>query len=487
MDDASRARVTYDLLREVAKYLDEKELANLAAANQDLSEPLSRLALKRALTRPPFVENSNDEYQVVELEYCPKPLVHAIEYGDVQLLSRAFNLLDILYPQGWIWWHLYGSGVDALLELAAERNLVSLQFLLTRFPLLPSSSQQETGSESEFEREFSVPDNSLYSEGTGSSSTGVIVDMRNGNLVRVALQSGRYDCASFLLRLEPPLFPRGFELGMHRVCYTSATTLQFLINHGAHVSDETLHRVAAMDNLPDTRVFDILVQSCGLDVNSSRSSTEEWLTPLSIACDGLQSANIDALLRLGAEPNGDTWVRRDPFLLTEFHYTSPNPILTLLFTHFWDTTHWKHYQRLGRKFIRSLQSLLRHGASVSMPMEGGSILEVFVLRIWKCICHEVMNRPGFTLPECPDHPDDVNPGVQSMLLALNDVTVSPWDEVCQIISDVDPGWREIVEQAPGKAQLVKILRHYQERYRDLPRPDITWWRSQTHLPDRFRY
>ncbi|KAI1166331.1 hypothetical protein F5B18DRAFT_74333 [Nemania serpens] len=489
MDDAARTRATYDVLLEVAKYLDEKDLANLAAASQALNAPLSRLALKLGLTRVLSTQDPDEVTdQIIDVhdtDQYPKPLTHAIENGDIHLLSRAFNLLDSLHAQGWTWWQLYGRGVAALLILAAGHNLESLQYLVRKFPLLPSSSIMPPESESE----LSVFDNSFYSSGIGSYRSGILADMKNEALVLVALRSDRYDCASFLLGLEPPLFPGGFQLGIYDTCYSSATTLQFLIDHGSYIGPGTLHRVASMEDLPDVRVFDILVQSIGIDVNKPCLAIEGMTTPLFAACDCLQPINVEALLRLGAEPNepnGSLWIRKAPYMVSAFHYTSPNPILTLLFTQFWDMVRWNNYQDIGRRFIKCLQSLLRYGARISVPLQDGNILEVLVLRLWKCICHELMNRPEFVLPVCPDDPDDIEQGVQSMLLALNEVSVSPWDELCQIIYDADPTWRGIAGQTTtGKMQLVKVLRHYQERYRDLPGPARLKGRSHLFLPDRF--
>ncbi|KAI1199615.1 hypothetical protein F5X97DRAFT_119594 [Nemania serpens] len=497
MADPTRTRVPYDLLLLVAKFLGEGDLAHLAAVNQDLSKPVSRLAFKLALAPVVFspgrrsVRYACYYYKGRRVSSYPKPFTYAVENGDVELLSRAFNHLDSSYPQGWSWWQLYGIGVGELLSLAAAHNLESLQYLVGKFPLLRGSSIPTSTLSAEFEDQLPVLDNSIYSSRIGFYVSGMLADMRNEGLVVSALTGGKYDCASFLLGYQPPLFPRGFQVGMHRVCYASATTLQFLIDHGAHVGSEVLYPVAAMDNLPDARVFDILVQR-SRGVNSPPAATEgsrmsEVSTPLHTACKYLQPTNVEALLRLGAEPNGfngNAWIRKSRWIMASYNYSSPNPILALLFSHLWDMVSWNDYQSIGRKFVQCLQLLLRYGGRISVPLQDGNILEVLVLRLWKCICHEVMNRPDFALPACPDHPDDIGEEVQAMLLTLNDVTVSPWDEVCRIVSDADPTWRGIAGQTPGK-QLVKVLRHYQERHRDLPGPAQWRGRSPLILPDRF--
>lgn len=349
-----------------------------------------------------------------------------------------------------------------------------------------------------------------------NSHAPALVNIRNSELVKTALEAGRYDCASFLLNYQPSLFPNGFPLRGDPICYSSATMLAFLADHGANLGANPLHDVAALASLPDTRVFDVLVQR-GFNVDAPLESFRHspmglMFTPLQEACRHLQPGSVEALLRLGANPNGITssfWIKKVP-LMTSFHYFTPSPILTLLFSSRWDLTVWDFaftngivtvrnpttFEDFGRRFINCFQSLVRYGATTSMPLLHGSFLEVLLLRIWRILYKQITRQPNFVLPNSPNKPNDLNQGVRSLLCAINNVNVSPWDHVCQVVSEhlasgtmnlrhSNPMWSRNVGQTRGKERLIRLLVDYQARFGDLPGPAQLQDSFLFELPDRY--
>ncbi|KAI0871409.1 hypothetical protein GGS24DRAFT_471604 [Hypoxylon argillaceum] len=464
-----RPTPSVDVLLLIAKEFDDDEdILNFSLVREAVYEPVSRWAFKKALTATPF-------------DHELRPVTYAIDHGDIPLLTRCLDFLDSAYPQGWKWSQFYNGGVARVLHQAAAHNLKSLQFLVGRYPLWPPSDEESVPSK--------VLDHGFYTYHMWYHKA--MADNKNWALVISALESGLYDCASFLLRgYHPPLFPQMFPLRGHPICYASAATLQFLINHGADLGRDALCSVAGMAGLADAHVFDILVQR-GYRIDAPRfgfagTPMGEVLTPLYFACNSSEPTNVEALLRLGANPNGiapNPWIRKSVFL-GEFSYFSPNPILTLVVSSQWDLTAWDDEKPW--KFIQCLRLLLRYGATVSVPLHNGTLLEALVLRMWKFICVILLLQYGVrgdTLPDCPDKPYDRQQGVQSLLLALSSANLSPWDEVYQLVSDVDSTWPRNVEQP--SAQLIQLFRDYQEKYGDLPGPTHLRRARLLFLPSRF--
>ncbi|KAJ8129483.1 hypothetical protein O1611_g4147 [Lasiodiplodia mahajangana] len=392
-------------------------------------------------------------------------LTQAVWDGDIQLLSRFIDFLDSKHPEGWSWSQYYPDGVGRILSLAAACNLKSLQYLVKRYPLWPGSSEDAAPQ--------SVLDHGFYSLGNVRYAA-AFADLKNGELVMSALVGGRYDCASFLLRqYRPPLFKGGFLLRGNLVCYASAPILQFLLDHGACLGVDPLHHVASLAGLPDVLVFDAIVQR-GFGVDSPRHAFEdspvgEVLTPLHAACDSLQPANVEALLRLGANSNGisqSTWIRKVP-LMTEFQYYSPHPILALLFSSQWDIMARDDYHPIAQRFLKCFQSLLRYGARTVIQLDNGSTLEILVHRIWRILYQSF----------------DQNQGVQSLFFFLENLSLPPSDEVCLMVSAVDPT-REGRDDGQESLLLIQLFRDYQEKYGDLPGPAQLRGSDLLFLPDR---
>ncbi|KAI1131189.1 hypothetical protein F5Y10DRAFT_287415 [Nemania abortiva] len=466
MDRRPTVTLPYDILYLLAQEVPLGDLLNLALMRKDLWEPFYRIAFKRALTETPFDRDL-------------PPLTHAIKKGDIQLLSRCIDFLDSRHPNGWNWSQFYVEGVGRILVLAATYNLESLRYLVGKYPLWPGSSEDQPPQ--------SVLDHGLYSY-RNARYTASLVHIKNRQLVIGALKRERYDCASFLLRHQPPLFAGGFPLSGTPTCYSSATTLRFLIDHNAFLGVNPLHIAASLADLPDDQVFDVLVErGFGVDSPShsyEHSSLREAMTPLNAACGSLQPTKVEALLRLGANPNGvarSIWIKKVPFT-TELQHYSPNPILTLLFSNRWDLVAPSDYDHMSHGFTQCLQSLLRRGARTSIRLGNGSVLEVLVLRMWKVLCKQIMRRNP-ELPQAPDQPFDKNQGVQSLLLALSSISLSPWDEVYRMVSAVDS--TRGANTGQGSAQLVQLFRDYQEKYGDLPGPAQLRGSVLLILPDRF--
>ncbi|KAI0459972.1 hypothetical protein F5B21DRAFT_454845 [Xylaria acuta] len=463
-------RLSLDLLLRVADHLGDRDLLNLGTTQQVLSEPLTRRAFIVALTDQPFNHNL-------------KPVTYAIQNGDIQLLSKVVGFFDAMWPAGWKWSRFYTDGVGRLLRLAAAHNLESLQYLLHKYPLMLGGLVPPNLVPA------SVLEHGFYSVGNWHAPA--VVNIRNWELVIEALKRGKYDCASFLFNYQPPLFPNGFPVRANAICYSSATTLDFLLDHGANLGADPLHHVAALVDIPDTQVFDLLVQR-GFGVDSPRetlrdSPTGLMFTPLCEACRSFQPRNVEALLRLGANPNGITGsysIKKAP-LMGGFQYFSPSPILTLLLSPRWGLQVRANLEDFGRALIDCFQSLLHYGATTSMPLLNGDLLEILLLRVWRTLYRQIMNQMNSVLPECPDKPHDLNQGVQSLLLALGRVDVSPWDHVCQAISDMIPTWSGNARQARGKERLIRLLNDYQDKFGDLLGPAQLQESYLFKLPDRY--
>ncbi|KAI1178448.1 hypothetical protein F4777DRAFT_537690 [Nemania sp. FL0916] len=468
---AADPAVSYDVLLNIAEYLRETDLLNLAVTQRILTRPLTERAFRISLTEVPIDGNQ-------------RPITWAIKNGDIDLLNRALRYLDAHYPNGWKWSQFYHREVGALLSLAAGYSLRSLQHLVQMYPLWPQGNADVPDA---------VREHRFYHYGINDFASN-LVGMRNRELVHAALERERHDCALFLMRqYQPLLFPDGFPLRANPICFASTANLQFLIDNGASIGDDALHEVAAFPNLADPGVMDILVQR-GYGVDSLRSIPSntpagQIKTPLNAACSAMQPTNVAALLRLGANPNG---TRNAPSVMrtafaNSFIHSSPNPILTLLFSRQWRVRRVDIYRTVSQRFFECLQHLVRHGATLFVPLQMGNLLEVLVLRMWMTLGDHVLSElrsKQSAPPSVPDRPEDNNTGVQSLLRALEDFDVSPWDDIYRYvanITDPQPGG-----QSRGKAELLQHLRDYQALNGDLPGIPQLSVPHMMLLPDRFR-
>ncbi|KAI1753593.1 hypothetical protein F4782DRAFT_496935 [Xylaria castorea] len=469
--------LSLDLLLSIANHLGARDLLHLGATQQSLKQPLTHRAFKVALTGVPF-------------DHDLQPVTYAIKNGDIQLFSKTVGLLDSTFPAGWDWPRFYGKGVGRLLTLAAAHNLESLQHLVQKYPLIPGPSH-EVPVQADLVP-APVPGLGFYV--VGNSHSPAIRNIRNWELVIEALKRDRYDSASFLLNYQPPLFPNGFPLNAHPACFSSLTTLNFLIDHGADLGVNPLHYIAETDPR-DPQVFDILVER-GLGIDSPLETFRHSpigliFTPLNKACQFAQPRSVEALLRLGANPNGTT----SSFFISQvsswngFHYSSPLPILTLLLSSRWDpgVLFGVGLQDIGRRLIDCFQLLIHYGATTSIPLLNDAFIEIVMLRIWRCLFRQIITQLNFVFPEVPDKPQDLNQGVQSILVALNHVDVSPWDNVCQVFSDLIPipMWSSDAGQTRGKERLIRLLSDYQNKYGDLPGQLQLGQSVLLELPDRY--
>ncbi|KAI0552131.1 hypothetical protein F4679DRAFT_592628 [Xylaria curta] len=456
--------LSLDVLLDVSSHLGARDLLNLGATQQALKQLFTHRAFIAALTRVPFDQDL-------------KPVTYALQNGDIQLLSKTVGVLDALFPEGWQWSKFYAKGVGRLLTFAAAHNLLSLQYLVQQYPLIPGPRGPVVQA-----NQVPAPAHDFYS--VGGSHAPSMVSIRNWELVIEALKKDRYDCASFLLNYQPSLFPDGFMLRAHPTCYSSHTTLNFLLNHGANPGVNPLHYLAETDPR-DPQVFDVLAQR-GFGIDSPpetlRHLPNMWSTstPLQRACQFLQPRSVEALLRLGANPNGVAsrfFIHRVSFM-GSYQYSSPHPILTLLLSTQWVSAG----SSFGSRLIDCFQLLLHYGATTSIPLLNGDLLEILMLRIWRVLYTQATRGSNFVLTQVPDRPGDLNQGVQSFLFALNEMDVSPWDHVCQVFSDILHGDAGLPR---GKERLIQLLGDYQNKFGDLPGPAQLQQSSLLILPDRY--
>ncbi|KAI0977037.1 hypothetical protein F4678DRAFT_367 [Xylaria arbuscula] len=164
-----------------------------------------------------------------------------------------------------------------------------------------------------------------------------------------------------------------------------------------------------------------------------------------------------------------------------FRYFSPNPMLMLLFSSRWDLTPSSDPLTLGQNFIQCFQSFLRHGSMI--PLLNDVFLDIFLFKVWKVVCTQILKRTS--IPDCPDHPKDLNRGVRSLLSAIRDANIAPWGEACQVVSNGNPIWRGKAKQTNGKERLIKFLCDYQDEYGDLPGPGKLARPFHCTVPERY--
>ncbi|KAI1365851.1 hypothetical protein F5Y08DRAFT_164430 [Xylaria arbuscula] len=301
----------FDLFFSLAPYLSVKPLLVLARTQQALTEPLTTVALKRALTIP----TSGD----------PNPITYAIKHDNMPLLTRSFATLEHLYPQGWQWTGLYRAGALAIFDLAAANSLAALQFLSHKHPLLPASW---IGNVSPASLEYG-----LYASATGDSRfSASLASVLNRGLVETALNEGKYDCAAYLLvNHTPPLFPDGFRIIGDATYFGSGITLEFLLAHNAILPQHPLHLAVTSGGISDPRIIDILLQN-GCRIDDTRGSHSPVFTPLTLACELFQPNSVRNLLRAGARVNGidNTLGIKKLSTIHGFQYFCPNPATTLV-------------------------------------------------------------------------------------------------------------------------------------------------------------
>ena len=297
------------------------------------------------------------------------------------------------------------------------------------------------------------------------------------------------------------MFPDGFKPNGDLLYFSSSINLEFLVSHNADLGVDALQNAIDAGDHADPRVLDILLQ-VGFKVDAPRHSVANYLigpitTPLVMACERLQPSNVKNLLRAGAKPNGisDSYEITKVPMFGMFRYESPNPILVILLSERWFSLPtfppidpWE----IGERFILCFQSLNRHGALIPPHF-----LEILLFKIWLLICRRMITKDGFVLPNCDNHPKHQNLGVRSLLKALEGADITPFDRVCQVVSDSNPAsfqmdlsgtvidWKEKAQQINGKARLLKFLCEYQDHYNDLPGPAQVQRQSTWVIPDRY--
>jgi len=465
----------YHLILRVGKCLKGQGLINFLATTRNLTQDLVRYSLGASLTKTPFNEDL-------------PPVTHAIKTGNTELFAEALQYINLYYPQGWTWFRFYNLGVSELLKLAAAHNLESLQYLIQLYPLRPGL--EETNTDKVLIEDFYT----LQPSATPVQHEPAWVDYRNQELLDVALLAGKLDCVSFLLRgHEPPLFPSGLSV-LRDMYLTSADTLEFLLDNGAQFPPIALHIFATLGYLPDPRIFDVSVQhGIGIDSlpqNCTSTFLRQAYTPLLAACYVGQPTAVEALLRLGAKPDGlqRPWIRPassidgldDVSPSSTLDFYSPNPILALLFSH-------QPFQvemeiaAVGRKLLSCFDLLVRFGAS--LPTLDDDMCRILLRRIWTLVCCQTFERltaaqrcptlhslNQYMSPDVSGQLGDLNEGVKSLFSALKIMDVRPWDDFCDRIVELNPDWKETAGGSRGKDLLMKLFHDYQITHGDLPGP-----------------
>ncbi|KAI1074632.1 hypothetical protein F5B20DRAFT_562964 [Whalleya microplaca] len=186
---------------------------------------------------------------------------------------------------------------------------------------------------------------------------------------------------------------------------------------------------------------------------------EPYWTLLIRACDQYAPESIRVLLALGANPNGlgpvsvRTRYRREQL---------SRPIDFLLEESFAD--HWWRFKEDGMELlVKSAKLLIDHGATTAPARFAGDPVRTMLDRIWKTLCP--LGRRAGNLGF--EKYDDVT--VEDILDGLSDIDISPFDELCDIVADASPIYRDRTPGLRGKDRLFELLRQRGHKLQ-------LWWR-----------
>jgi hypothetical protein len=454
----------YHLVLRLGKCLKGQDLINFLAMNRNLTQDLVRYSLETSVTQTRL----NEDFP---------PVTHAIKTGNTELFAEVLQCINSCYPEGWSWFQFYDSGVSWLLHLAAAHNLESLKCLTKLYPLKPAVVEQRDHDNPQIESLYRITWSSPMFAGASVGWIDGWIDSKNQELLDEAVLAGKLDCVSFLLRAhQPPLFRRGVSI-LRDIYLASADTMEFLIDNGALFPPIALHKFATLSCLPDPRIFDVAVKH-GFGVDSLPQDCistflREAYTPLLAACYVGQPTAVEALLRLGANPNGlgRPWIRPVEGTRSKLDFYSPNPILALLFSHQPFESR-DEIAVVGRRLLSCFDLLVRFGAS--MPLDD-DMCQHLLRRFWVLVCTHMLqsqhNNPRLQVTYRPYFQNaigDPKEGADALFSVMETADVAPWDELCDRIVELGPEWKEKAGESRGKGLLMKLFHDYQAAHGDLP-------------------
>lgn len=437
-------KLPLDTLYEVSKYLPLREQLDLSCVRRDVCSMISPFhLLRRALLDLP-------------LRDAAKPLMHAIRTDNVSMLSTIDSIIRTAEtPRNWnlllTYTEHYCIESSFPLEEALRYSSKCFEFLLDIILLGNTdvfSLQKQHG---------------LVVIPPGDQP---IRSIYMAELLATAIWHDHVDCVGMILdRLQLfdlcgyPFNWEDFMTNPRNVLrqIPSVRMAKCLISRGWRPPSNALHEICTDYRLYKENRADLLsvMVSNGVDINGM-----EGTTPLIAACDEVNVPAIEALLKLGADPNATAPSRfslgvlcvkaRGDSLLNKQGFMRPIDALLK------DAKKWKGkpWQAIARAMYKSIKLLVEHGAAMStLPDDQKSESPVYILlrRVWRLICPTLRHAAGV------DEREHVT--FDQLLEELSTVDIQPLDKLCDIVLDSSSEYSDISKGLRGKERLARILPH----------------------------
>ncbi|KAI0388817.1 hypothetical protein F5Y17DRAFT_463331 [Xylariaceae sp. FL0594] len=376
----------------VGKILKGQDRINFMAVNREITKDMTLHCFSTTFRNTPYDEDL-------------PPVHHAIKTGATR---------------GWKWFRFHESGVEELL-LAAAHNLDSLKYLAQLYPLRPAFDG--TVIEREIVEDMYLP----YYHYVPIQRNGSWIMTKNQRMVDTAL----------------------IQDVLRRLYLSTADMFAFVLDHSAQFPPIILHILAALKRIEDPKIFDVAVQRGrdvdGLPENCRNSFLNQAYTPLLAACYATQPVAVEALLRLGANPNGimEPWLRdrEEPREggCTGLDFYTPNPLLALLFSQQpweWATVP-PDMPRCG------MSSCAGYGRGLGMKSANETLAKY--------------RADEGSWPFATRRAEIV----QSLLSDLQTADVRPWSDLCERLVEYNPEWEEVAGGAKGRDLMLKLFTHHE--------------------------
>ncbi|OTA70764.1 hypothetical protein K449DRAFT_19066 [Hypoxylon sp. EC38] len=409
-------RVSFDILLEIVKYAEPEDRTCLALARMELYSAIYPDILQHALF---------DLYNADAL----RPLRYAVRTGNLPMLSMIYNLIKSdtrkwhchKCTRDWNWYLGHYYSLD-LFELAMCNSSKSFEFLIDT---MEDSGMVNLKGEEGYQR-------GCHWATTPEELLGRAVWLDKLDCVRIILDRQHL----FGLANESMPCSLHYEAtGLHDKI--SAPVAEYLIDRGIKFSSHSLVHMCmgGFDGYFNADLARVLVNKLGLEVDYVSDYYFFRRTALSWACEYPCPAAVEALLELGANPNGVKGMMR--------------PIDQLLASQAWKN----NWPKVATTMYRCFKALIEHGAAITRePGKGEGIhpIQKLLHCIWRvlCPCARVAARAG----------KGRRVTIERLLNALLKVDIEPFDKLCDVVVDANQEYAAKAKGLRGKQRLVKLLR-----------------------------
>ncbi|KAI6086807.1 hypothetical protein F4821DRAFT_237505, partial [Hypoxylon rubiginosum] len=285
-------------------------------------------------------------------------------------------------------------------------------------------------------------------------------------LLATAIWHDQIDIVEMILD-RPPLFDHSFHWGrfMHShglvAQIPSVAMAECVLRLGWKPYADVLHEIVVDDKLyKENRadLLEVITKRRDIDINYGY-----WRIPLISACNVVNIPAIEALLKLGADPNVVNKSDREE-----------RAIEILLTANKWRQGNWR---RVSRAMYKAIKLLIEHGATTSPRPRAWNLVDMVLRRIWRLICPVIRHAAGVG-PEG-------KVTLERLLDVLLTVDIRPLDKLCDVVLDSSTQHSDITEGLRGKERLAKILPHIPaiRGYTNMKKCDLKR-QAATFFPDR---